>query len=143
MREAHRLLRTGGRAVFIEPEGLNHYCAPGKANLMKVFHARTDLAYGEGRGTPDVARKLYPLLVNEGFSSVVLRPHVIHATGDDPDRCAAFLRHWLEIIAPVAEILLEQGRISAEELRLAEAEAMDVSRELFICHTMWQADARK
>ena len=139
--EARRLLRNGGRAVFIEPDGPNHYCTPGKNNLMKVFHARTALAYGGGRGTPDVARNLYPLLVKGGFSSIRLTPHVIIATGNDPERCAAFLRHWIEIIEPVAGTLLRENIISEEELKRAHQEARQVTPELFICHTMWQADA--
>lgn len=139
--EARRLLKPGGRAVFIEPDGPNHYCTPGKPNLMKVFHARTELAYGNGRGTPGVARNLYPLLVEGGFSSVQLTPHVIVATGDDPERCAAFLRHWIEIIEPVSDTLLRENRVTEEELKRAHQEAKEVTPALFICHTMWQADA--
>lgn len=139
--EARRLLRPGGRAVFIEPDGPNHYCASNKPNLMKVFHARTELAYGGGRGTPDVARNLYPLLVKAGFSSVALTPHVIFVTGSEPGRCAAFLRHWMEIIAPVADALVRQGPVTAGDLERAQAEAGEVTPDLFICHTMWQADA--
>lgn len=139
--EARRLLRAGGRAVFIEPDGPNHYCTPAKPNLMKVFHARTDLAYGGGRGTPEVARNLYPLITKAGFSSITLTPHVIFATGNETERCAAFLRHWVEIIAPVADILVNERRVTAEELKRAEQEATEVTADLFVCHTMWQADA--
>lgn len=140
--EARRILRAGGRAIFIEPDGPNHYCTPNKPNLMKVFHARTELAYGDGRGTPDVARNLYPLLAEAGFSSVTLTPHVIFAAGSEPGRCAAFLRHWMEIIAPVADVLLSEKRVTAEELKRAEEESKEVTPDLFICHTMWQAEAR-
>lgn len=139
--EARRLLRPGGRAIFIEPDGPNHYCAPNKANLMKVFHARTEFAYGGGRGTPDVARNLHPLLTRSGFSSITLTPQVIFVTGNEPERCLAFLRHWMEIIAPVEEALVKEGRVTGEELRLAKKEAEDVTPDLFICHTMWRADA--
>lgn len=140
--EARRLLRPGGRAIFIEPDGPNHYCAPDKPNLMKVFHARTEFAYGGGRGTPDVARNLHPLLTRAGFSSVALTPHVIFVTGSEPERCAAFLQHWMEIIAPVADALLREGRVTTEELKRAKKEAESVAPDLFICHTMWQAEAR-
>jgi ubiquinone/menaquinone biosynthesis C-methylase UbiE len=139
--EARRLLRPGGRGVFIEPDGPNHYMAPGKDALMKVFHARTRYAYGEGRGSPDAARNLYPLLVKAGFEEVTLTPHVIVATGDDPRRCRAFLRHWVEIIAPVADALVAEGLVSDQELEQARREADAVEPELFICQTMWQADA--
>jgi ubiquinone/menaquinone biosynthesis C-methylase UbiE len=138
--EAHRLLRPGGRALFIEPDGPNHYCTPGKASLMKVFHARTEYAYGEGRGSPEIARNLYPLMVNAGFRSVALTPHVIVATGAQPQRCRAFLKHWIEIIEPVAEALVSRGRVTSEEIRAAEREAQEITPDLFICHTLWRAE---
>ncbi len=141
--EAQRLLRPGGRGVFIEPDGPNHYMAPGKEALMKVFHARTHYAYGDGRGSPGAARNLYPLLVNAGFKDVTLTPHVIVATGDDADCCRAFLRHWMEIIAPVADALVAEGLITSRELKQALREAETVKPDLFICHTMWQADATR
>ncbi len=139
--EARRILRPGGRGVFIEPDGPNHYMTPGKDALMKVFHARTHYAYGDGRGSPEVARSLYPLLVNAGFRDITLTPHVIVATGDDPDRCRAFLRHWVEIIEPVANTLVSRGLVTSQELEQALREAGSVTSDLFICHTMWQADA--
>ena len=141
--EARRLLRPCGRGVFIEPDGPNHYMAPGKDALMKVFHARTHYAYGDGRGSPEAARNLYPLLVNAGFKDVTLTPHVIVATGDDPDRCRAFLRHWVGIIEPVADALVAEGLVTSQELERALREAASVEPDLFICHTMWQADAAR
>jgi ubiquinone/menaquinone biosynthesis C-methylase UbiE len=139
--EARRILRPGGRAVFIEPDGPNHYMTPGKDTLMKVFHARTRYAYGDERGSPDVARNLYPLLASARFKNIELTPHVIIATGDDPDRCRAFVRHWVEIIAPVADALVAEGLVTSDELDRAMREAETVAPDLFICHTMWQADA--
>ncbi|HSS66288.1 MAG TPA: methyltransferase domain-containing protein, partial [Gammaproteobacteria bacterium] len=141
--EARRLLRPGGRGVFIEPDGPNHYMTPGKDALVKMFHARTHYAYGDGRGSPDVARNLYPLLVNAGFNDVVLTPHVIVATGDDPDRCRAFLRHWVGIIEPVVDALVSEGMVTSRELEQALIEAETVTPDLFICHIMWQADATR
>jgi ubiquinone/menaquinone biosynthesis C-methylase UbiE len=138
--EARRILRSGGRAVFIEPDGPNHYLTPGKPNLMKVFHARTEYAYGEGRGSPDIARNLYPLLVNAGFRSVALTPHVIFATGAQPERCRAFLKHWIEIVEPIAGRLVSEGRVTDGEIRAAEREAEALTADLFICHTMWCAE---
>ena len=138
--EARRILRPGGRALFIEPDGPNHYCAPGKAHLMKVFHARTEYAYGQGRGSPEIARNLYPLLVNAGYRSVALTPHVIFATGAQPERCRAFLRHWIEIIEPVAGRLVTEGRVTTGDIRAAEREAQEITPDLFICHTMWRAE---
>ncbi len=141
--EAWRILRPGGRGVFIEPDGPNHYMTPGKDALMKVFHARTHYAYGDGRGSPEVARSLYPLLANTEFKNITLTPHVIVATGDDPDRCRAFLRHWVEIIEPVADALVSERLVTSKELDQALREAETVTPDLFICHTMWQADAIK
>lgn len=141
--EARRILRPGGRGVFIEPDGPNHYMTPGKDTLMKVFHARTHYAYGEGRGSPDVARNLHPLLMSAGFKNITLTPHVIVATGDDTDRCRAFLHHWAGIIEPVANALVSEGLVTSQELEQARREAKSVTPDLFICHIMWQADATR
>ena len=66
---------------------------------------------------------------------------MILATGDDPDRCRAFLRHWMGIIEPVANALVSEGMVTSDELEQALREAETVTPDLFICHTMWQADA--
>ena len=141
--EMLRLVKPGGRVVIHEPYGPGHHCSPGKPNLVKCFKARDELAYGAGAGSPAVAHNLYRLLSSAGAVDVRVRPHVITAFGTDRIRMRTFLDHWLQILAPITEQLIESKLVTANELSAARAEARVVTPELFICHTMWCAQARK
>jgi ubiquinone/menaquinone biosynthesis C-methylase UbiE len=141
--EMIRVLRPGGRLVIHEPYGPGHFCSPGKPNLVKCFRARTQFAYGDGKGTPDVAHDLYRLLMNAGLVDVQLRPHVITAFGNNHKRARDFLRHWIQIIEPISEQLIAADAVTSNELQRASEEAKSVPPELLICHTMWCAEATK
>lgn len=139
--EMCRITKPGGRILIIEPYDASYCCGPNKTHLMKCFHARTNYAYGGGRGSPEVALNLYPLLVRQGTQDVRVTTHVIITHGREPARCAAFLENWLGIIATAADSLLEMGVVGQRDLDLAAAEAKDITEETFLYQSMWIAEA--
>lgn len=141
--EMYRITKPGGRIVISEPHDASYHCGPHKTHLMKCFHARTQYAYGDGRGSPEIALNLYPLLVRQGLRDIRVTPHVITVHGREPERCGAFLQNWLGIIATVADSLLEGGVVRQRDLDLAAAEAEDVTADTFLYQSMWIAEAIK
>lgn len=141
--EMCRITKPGGRIVISEPHDASYHCGPDKTHLMKCFHARTHYAYGDGRGSPEVALNLYPLLIRQGVRDIRVTPHVITVHGRESERCEAFLQNWLGIIATAADSLLEMGTVSQRDLDLAEAEAEDITADTFLYQSMWIAEAIK
>ena len=141
--EMCRITKPGGRILISEPHDASYHCGPDKTHLMKCFHARTHYAYGDGRGSPEVALNLSPLLIRQGLRDIRVTLHVITVHGREPERCRAFLQNWLGIIATVADSLLEMGAVSQRDLDLAAAEAEDITAETFLYQTMWIAQAIK
>lgn len=141
--EMQRIAKPGGRIIIIEPHNASYYCGPDKAFLMKCFRARADYAYGNGRGSPDVALNLYPLLVTRGLRDVRVTPHVIIAYGHEPERCKSFIQNWVQVIATVSDSLLEVGAITQRDLELAEQEAQNIRPETFFHQSMWIVEAIK
>lgn len=139
----YRITKPGGRLIIIEPHDAAYYCGPDKTSLMKCFHARTDYAYGNGRGSPDVALNLYPLLKTCGLKDIRITAHVITAYGHEPERCEKFLQNWLAIIATVSDSLLRIGTVVQRDLDLAEQEARNIKPETFLYQSMWIAEAVK
>ncbi|MBW8055006.1 MAG: methyltransferase domain-containing protein [Nitrospira sp.] len=143
LQEMCRITRAGGRIVVIEPHDTSYYCGPDKPHLMKCFRARGQYAYGEGRGSRDVALNLYPLLRRRGLRDIGVTPHVITVYGHETGRCRDFLQNWLQIIARVSDKLLELGAISERDLQLAAQEAGDIKPETVVHQIMWIAQAIK
>jgi SAM-dependent methyltransferase len=141
--ELLRLVRQGGRIILIEPHDPTYYVTPDKPNLLKVYRARDRQAYFNGRGCPDAALNLHTFLTESGALEVQVRPHVIFATGNDPDRCQAFLQNWLGLIQPIVSSLISEGKATEQEWELARQEAETVAPETFLYQSMWIAEARK
>lgn len=141
--EMCRITKRGGRILISEPHDPSYYCGPDKTHLMKCFHARTRYAYGDARGSPDVALNLYPLLMKHRLSDVRVTPHTITVYGRELERCSKFLQNWLGIIATMADTLLATGAVSREDLVLAKKEAEDITAETFLYQSMWIAEAIK
>lgn len=143
IQEMCRITRPGGRIIVIEPQNASYYCGPDKPHLMKCFRARGRLAYGEGRGSAEVALDLYPLLHRRRLRHIRVRPHVITVYGQESERCMRFLQNWLQIIASVSDTLLERGAVSGEDLELARQEAGDIAADTVVHQIMWVAQAVK
>lgn len=143
LNEMLRVLRPGGRVILIEPHDPTYYVTPNKPNLLKVYRARDRFAYFDGRGTPDAALNLYTYLVQLGAGNVSIKPHVIYATGSDPERCLSLMRNWLKLTEPVISALIAEERVSAEEWELARQEAAQAAPETFLYQSMWIAQGTK
>jgi SAM-dependent methyltransferase len=143
LRELLRLVRPEGRVVLIEPHDPTYYVTPDKPNLLRVHRARDRFAYGGGRGCPDAALNLYTFLTQLGLREVKVRPHVIYATGAEPERCLALMQNWVGLTQPVIALLLEQGLVTEQEWKRACGEAESVAAETFLYQSMWIAEGVK
>ncbi|WP_444917747.1 class I SAM-dependent methyltransferase [Microbulbifer sp. JMSA003] len=143
LQEMIRVVRPGGRLIIHEPYDATYYTGPDKFNLMKCFRARNTLAYGNGRGSPEIAVNLFPVLSSLKISEVVVSPHVINANGkSDGIRCKNLLENIIGLIEPVSAELIAQSKITPEEWKSAQQEAGIVTAHTFHTQTLWKATAQ-
>jgi len=141
--EMFRVTRPGGRVVVIEPHDITYYAGPDMPHLMKCFRARIEHAYGGGRGSPDVAVNLYPLLRRYETERLSVRPHVITVLGTERDRFSRFLQNLRGLIEPVAGELAESGMVTEQDWERARREAQTFSDCSFLTQTLWIAEAQR
>lgn len=143
VREAGRLARPAARIILIEPHDPSYYVSPHTENLMEAYRARVEIAYGGGRGTPDVALSLRGLLIDAGAKNVRLRQHSISVTGDDKVRCSWFLSNLVRMIEPTIPEALRLKLIEPETWEAAKREAAKVHPATFLYQSMWIAEAER
>ncbi|AWF82063.1 hypothetical protein BTJ40_15185 [Microbulbifer sp. A4B17] len=143
LQEMIRIVRPGGRVIIHEPYDATYYTGPDKFNLMKCFRARNVLAYDNGRGSPEIAVNLFPLLSSLQVSKVEVSPYVINANGTkDREKCKHLLENLVGLITPVSDQLITQGKITPEEWRSAQKEACVITPHTFHTQTLWRALAQ-
>lgn len=142
LNEMCRVTRSGGHLLVIEPFDFSYYLGPNKDNLLKCFKARVDWAYGEGRGSPNVAVNLHGYFHCLPLLEYTLTPHVIFVQGTQKNRCRQFLDNWLGLIKPIIPELLSHKKVSGAEWLLAQQEATEIEDTLFITQTLWIAKAK-
>ena len=141
--EMCRITKNGGRVIAIEPHDPTYYCAPGYEHLRKCYSAKTQYAYGGGRGSPNVALNLYPSFIKLELKDIVVRPHIIACGGKEPERCKALLKNLIGMVEPMSDELVRTGLITQDDYDFARQEAAEVTSDTFIYQSMWIAEGRK
>lgn len=141
LKEMCRVTKSNGRLIIIEPHDPIYYVGPNKPNLLKSFKARTEFAYGSGRGTPNAAVNLHSYFCKLPVTNVTLTPHIISVKGTETERCTKFLRNFIGLIEPSLSDLVSRNDITEKEWQLAKQEASEVVEETFIMQMMWIAEA--
>lgn len=143
LREARRILRTGGQLVLLEPDDESLDTGPGKPALQKCWQARTRHLI-ESRGTtPALGQKLERLLSSTGFSKIRTEPHTVSYSAEQPEQCRLLMTNWLGIIERVSADLIAAGLINADDLKTARQEAATVAADTCCRMTIHRAFAEK
>lgn len=143
VKEMMRVTRSGGRVIVVEPHDQGYWTTPGADNLLKCFRARNQFAYGEGKGSLDIALQLYPLLYTLGLTNIRVIPHNIIATGEMKHQCTTLLQNWIGLMRPVSIELLEKKFITPAEWQSAQIEAEQDRPDRFVVQTLWIAEGEK
>ncbi|MEI8230723.1 MAG: methyltransferase domain-containing protein [Candidatus Peregrinibacteria bacterium] len=141
--EMMRVTKNGGRIIVTEPHDQGYFATPGTENLLKCFRARNIYAYGNGRGSLDIALQLYPLFQSLGLKDIHITPHVITATGAIPGQCTVLLKNWIGLIYPVVDDLLREKLVTEAEWQQAQKEAEEERPDRFVLQMLWIAEGVK
>ncbi|MBY0359806.1 MAG: class I SAM-dependent methyltransferase [Candidatus Obscuribacterales bacterium] len=139
VREASRLLHTGGRVVLIEPNDLSVNAGPNKKHLLKCWKAYNRFAGKQSLS--DVGLK--EMLTDCGFKGIVVLPHLVRYDAKDFPACRSLMNNWLQMIERVSAQLIEAELITAGDLQSARGEAQAVTNNTFAEIVIWRAFACK
>ena len=105
---------------------------------------KTSYAYGNGKGSPDIALNLYPLFKSLGLKNITVRPHVIASFGEENiERSRALLNNLHRQLETVSEALIKNKLLTENDLQLAMKEVKHVSADTFIYQSLWIAEGIK
>lgn len=114
LRSAHRILRPGGRIVVIEGDHGPTSLHPDDPAAHEAIACQVTLQRRLG-GDPMIGRRLRPLLLEAGFTDVVVSPRLVHADGSRPHLQQRFtLATFTAMIAGVRDEALAAGLITPE-----------------------------
>ena len=112
MREAHRVLRSGGTLWAGEVENSSLLLWPDSAAFRETWDA-FNRAQIELHGDPFIGRKMYGFLSSAGFDKIDVWPHTFHAHGGRPQALQAVVREFSEILVSGRENVLAKKHVSA------------------------------
>lgn len=114
LRSARRVLRPGGTLTVIEGDHGPTSFHPHDDAAHDAIACQVELQRRLG-GDAMIGRRLRPLLVEAGFSDIVVSPRLVHADGSRPALQASFtLRTFTAMIAGVRNDALAAGLITPE-----------------------------
>lgn len=120
LREVHRVLKLGGRCLFIEVDNASFDVRPPHPEVMEVMH-RLNEAQLAGGGDPYVGRKLEDSFRRAGFTEVQIIPAAYHGGEHDRRTLHGLVDEFAEIFESADEALGEELvpkiRRAAEQLR--------------------------
>ena len=121
-KEMYRIIKPGGKMMAIEPHDPTYYFSPSYKTFLKCYRAKTSYAYGNGKGSPDIALNLYPLFKSLGLKDISIRPHIIASFGkENIERSRALLNNLFHQVEALSEALISNKLIVQEDLRLADS----------------------
>lgn len=120
LQECYRVIRPGGRLICDEVANSTFFLAPESPVSMKYWAALNDVQ--KQSGDPYVGLKLGNLLSLAGFETVKVEPRTYHLDRRARPQLQTMLRYWLELLLSAQEVLINLGRVSADEIAQMKAE---------------------
>jgi len=113
LRALRRLLKPGGTITVIEGDHGSFYCHPETAAARQTVDCLVQLQAALG-GDSLIGRRLYPLLVEAGFTEGQVEPRLVYVDGSRPDLIEGFSRNtFIAMVRGVRDQALAQGLIDA------------------------------
>jgi|AGTN01.1.fsa_nt_gi Methylase involved in ubiquinone/menaquinone biosynthesis len=137
VKEAFRLLKSGGKVIIIEPEDTTVKAGPDKDNLVTAWRAKSLYTVVDRNAVVMDYNRIRDYLRRAKFKNRTVTPHVVAANGGDPDRCRALLGNWVSMIERVEGELLEHDFATPEVIKAAKREASVVEPDTTAELTMW------
>jgi SAM-dependent methyltransferase len=138
-----RLLKPGGTITVIEGDHGSFYCHPETRESRRTVDCLVQLQAHLG-GDSLLGRRLYPMLVETGFTQVRVEPRMVYADGSRPELSEGFARNtFIAMVRGVREQAIEQGLLDAatwdQGIRDLERAAEPAGT---FCYTFFRARAK-
>lgn len=137
VKEAFRLLKSGGKVIIIEPEDPTIKAGPDKANLMKAWNAKSIYTVIDRNAVVMDRNRIRDYMRRAKFGKRSVTPYVVAANGSDPARCQALLGNWMSMIERMEGELIEHDFATPEVIKAAKREAAVVEPATTAELTMW------
>lgn len=89
--ELRRVLKSGGSITVIEGDHGSAFFHPDSEAARKAIQCLIDLQHNAG-GDSLIGRRLYPLLIQNGFRNVTVSPRFVYADASRPEMVEGFTR---------------------------------------------------
>jgi ubiquinone/menaquinone biosynthesis C-methylase UbiE len=111
LRGLYRVLKEEGTITVIEGDHGSFYCHPKSEEAMKAVECLIKIQALLG-GDALIGRKLYPLLLEAGFSNPSVEPRIVYVDGSMPDMVEGFSRNtFTQMVRGVRDQALSLGLI--------------------------------
>ncbi|HMN74104.1 MAG TPA: methyltransferase domain-containing protein [Rhodoblastus sp.] len=139
-----RVLKPGGTITVIEGDHGSTYFHPRSALADRAVDILVELQARSG-GDALIGRRLYPLLVDAGFSDARVSPRMVYVDGGRPHLIDGFTRKtFAAMVAGVREPALAAGLATAEDFDRGVADLLRAAApDGVFCYTFFKAVARK
>ncbi|RPI27298.1 MAG: methyltransferase domain-containing protein [Acidobacteria bacterium] len=142
--ELGRVLKTGGSLTAIEGDHGSAFFHPESDAARTAIQCLVDLQRQAG-GDPNIGRRLFPLMTQNGFRDVIVSPRMVYADASRPQMVDGFTRKtFTAMVEGVGKQAIERQKIDPlawakgiqDLYRTAESEGT-------FCYTFFKAIGRK
>ena len=114
-------LKPGAKIYCTEVFNQTHFMEPYSAAYLKYWFEFNDYQWSIG-GHPFVGSMLGHYLKEAGFVDIQVQSIPLHFDSREPERRAAFIDFFYKILLSAKETLLDEGRITPEQLKQMDKE---------------------
>ena len=144
LREVRRVLQPGASIFINEVHNATFYLHPYSPATLQYWLAFNDHQWTL-KGDPFIGAKLGGLLLDAGFSDIVVKPWTHHFDKRNPERRTRFLQYWTNLLLSGAQTLTDAGKVTAELVDEVRKELMIVTQDadsvFYYSHMKAQANA--
>lgn len=138
--ELKRVLKPGGQIMVIEGDHGSTFFHPDSNWARKTIQCQIDLMRAQG-GNANIGRMLYPLLSQNGFSNVNVRPKMIYADASRPELVEGFTKNTFSaMIEGVRKSVQLNGMMKQEDFEKGVADLYRCAEDDGVfCYTFFKA----
>jgi SAM-dependent methyltransferase len=139
-----KVLKPGGTITLIEGDHGSTFFYPDSEYARKGVQCLIDLQAASG-GDSLIGRRLYPLLVEAGFSEVSVSPRFVYADASLPEMVDGFTKKtFAAMVQGVEKAAVAAGMMSEEDFKQAVADLYRCAEDDgTFCYTFFKARASK
>lgn len=126
--EVRRVLSPGSTIYITEVLNSSFFLEPYSPNVWKYWMEFNDYQL-EKAGDPFIGAKLGNLLLSSGYQQIHTKVKTMFFDNRHPEERKEIIEFWTELLMSGKDILIKEGRITAELAKQAENELLNVARD--------------